>query len=221
MEQVTILLGVEDIIFNTSETIINILNKKYNIYPPKSIKDIKDFEYTSIIRLINKQRKQQELKEITIKDIKQIFNTQEFWDSLQVNEEAIKILTNPTIQDYYDFEFYLSSCTSLYDYENDEDCDYSEVLQNYIDKLNTIVDLDNIGWWGIMPLNIDETEIHIDTKLSNLNTKAGIKCFIDYGNKPTETIDSNLGHVYTINDMKDLSDTLLFNATYDNILMTL
>lgn len=60
-----IYIDIDDVIFNTSEVVIEYLNKIYQINPPKTFQDVKDWNYRSIYRnrdfsLIEKYWEQEE-----------------------------------------------------------------------------------------------------------------------------------------------------------------
>ena len=69
-----IFLDVDDTILKSSEAVINILNKKYNINPAKNISDLKDWNYRSIV------------KTLTPEDILDIYSSDEFFDMVEPYE---------------------------------------------------------------------------------------------------------------------------------------
>lgn len=65
-----IYVDCDDTVLNSSETIIELLNKKYGLN--KTIRDLKDWNYRSI------------KKDITKKEISDIYESDEFWDKVKV-----------------------------------------------------------------------------------------------------------------------------------------
>lgn len=73
-KKITLYIDADDTILNSSEVVIAILNKRYNISPPKTIKDLRDWRYRSIY------------KDVTIEEIQKIYESEEFYDMAAVNE---------------------------------------------------------------------------------------------------------------------------------------
>ena len=88
--KVTLYVDVDDTILKSSEAVIEILNKKYNINPSKSINDMKDWNYRSIYKNITEN----EVEEIYESD--EFFNTvefdQTFLDFYKTNKDKIDIV---------------------------------------------------------------------------------------------------------------------------------
>lgn len=66
-------------ITNSSEVIIKLLNEKYNINPPKTIKDLKDLTYKSIYRNLDG------------KDIENIKKSKEYYTNLKINKDFVEL----------------------------------------------------------------------------------------------------------------------------------
>ena len=69
--RITLYLDADDTILLSSEAVIKILNKKYNINPPKTINNMKDWEYRSIH------------KNITIEEVEGIYESDEFFNRVE------------------------------------------------------------------------------------------------------------------------------------------
>lgn len=69
--KINLFLDADDTILKSSETIINLLNKKYNIVPPKTIKDLKDWGYRSI------------WKNLPSMEVEQLFASDEFFEDIK------------------------------------------------------------------------------------------------------------------------------------------
>lgn len=83
MEQVKEKIYVNfELITNSAEVIINMLNDRYNITPAKTIKDLKDLTYKSIYRDIDGQ------------DVESIKKTKEYYEKLEANKEFIDLYNN-------------------------------------------------------------------------------------------------------------------------------
>ena len=69
--RITLYLDADDTILLSSEAVIKILNKKYNINPPKTINGMKDWGYRSIY------------KYITTKEVENIYESDEFFNMVE------------------------------------------------------------------------------------------------------------------------------------------
>ena len=76
MEQnskITIYLDADDTVLRSSEAIIEILNKKYNIMPKKTIKELRDWGYRSIYGRLSS------------KEVEDIYASDEFFNTVKVD----------------------------------------------------------------------------------------------------------------------------------------
>lgn len=81
----------DDVILNSSEVVISILNKEYGITPPKTTKDLKDWGYKSIY------------KGMTFEKITEIYSSEEFWSQVQLKEEFVSLLKDEELFNNYDW----------------------------------------------------------------------------------------------------------------------
>ena len=72
--KIKLFLDADDTVLQSSETIISILNNKYNINPPKSLNDLKDWGFRSIY------------KNLTRHDVGALFESDEFFDKVQISK---------------------------------------------------------------------------------------------------------------------------------------
>ena len=76
-EKITLYVDVDDTILLSSEAVIKILNKKYNINPPKTIDNMKDWEYRSIYKYVTK------------KEIEKIYESDDFFDMVEFDQSFL------------------------------------------------------------------------------------------------------------------------------------
>lgn len=88
MQKRNLFIDVDDVVLNSSKAAINIFNKKFNLNPEKSFKDISEWSYKSIC------------EDITKKDIVEAFESDEFWDSVTINEYFKNLINNKVIEKY-------------------------------------------------------------------------------------------------------------------------
>lgn len=72
---IEIFIDADDTILKSSETVIEILNKKYNLVPKKGFKDLTDWEYRSIAPFVTKE------------EIMKIYDSDEFFNMVKTNKE--------------------------------------------------------------------------------------------------------------------------------------
>lgn len=77
MDKLVIYVDCDDTILHSSETVINILNNRYNVN--KSIQDLKDWHYRSIVSTV------------TPEEILSIYSSDEFWEQVKINEKFLEI----------------------------------------------------------------------------------------------------------------------------------
>lgn len=75
--KIMLYLDVDDTIIKSSEAVIKILNKKYNITPPKSVNDMKDWGYRSIY------------KNITRCEVEEIYGSDEFFNIVEFDQDFL------------------------------------------------------------------------------------------------------------------------------------
>ena len=88
----TIFLDVDDVIFNSSEVVLNIVKKRYNLH--KTDSDIKDWSYKSIY------------KGMTPTMVEEVFESDEFWSQIKIREDFVNsILKVEEIRKGYNWAF--------------------------------------------------------------------------------------------------------------------
>ena len=193
---------VDDVILNTSEVAINIINRRYlNEGQYKTFEDRKDWGLKSIWREINKQI------------AKEIFESDDFWNEVKVREEFKEIFDS--IGDKYEHKLVTKGTECNHDrkqqflinntYMKDKRWDYICVGD---DEDKNIVDMLN--------------GVFVDDKLENLIvTNARIKILLKNGidtdyNTPRgkNTVVDNL---YIANDLEEVKQLLEFNCYIEEI----
>lgn len=87
----TIYWDVDDVILNTTETIVQLINEKYRIpnnLEPKTADNCKDWSFKGIWRPLT-ERQQEEL-----------FESDEFWNRVEIREEFIKMIESGVLDNY-------------------------------------------------------------------------------------------------------------------------
>ncbi len=193
---------VDDVILNTSEVAINIINKRYlNDDQHKTFENRKDWGLKSIWRGMNKQI------------AKEIFESDDFWNSVKVKEKFKKVFDS--IGDQYEHKLVTKGTECNHDrkqqflindsYMKDKQWDYICVGD---DEDKNIVDMSN--------------GIFIDDKLENLVvTNARIKILLKNGidtdyNTPRGK-NAVVDNLYIANDLEEIKQLLEFNCFVEEI----
>ena len=198
----TIYWDVDDVILNTSEVVIDIINRRYlDEDQYKTFEDRKDWGLKSIWRGMNKQI------------AKRIFESDDFWNSVKVKEEFKKVFDS--IGDKYEHKLVTKGTECNHDrkqqflindtYMKDKQWDYICVSD---DEDKNIVNMSN--------------GIFIDDKLENLVvTNARIKILLKNG------IDTNyntprgknavVDNLYVANNLEEVKQLLEFNCFVEEI----
>lgn len=75
----TVFLDADDTVLESSKAVIQIINQRYAIDPPKTISDLKEWNYTCIY------------PGMTQEEVEEIYKSQEFFDTIQVNPEFLTV----------------------------------------------------------------------------------------------------------------------------------
>ena len=86
----TIYWDADDVILNSGETIVELLNQKRQGLglEPKKLSDLKDQGYKSILRTVSKR------------EIELLFESDEFWDRVQIKPEFMNLLNSGIFKSY-------------------------------------------------------------------------------------------------------------------------
>lgn len=159
---VTLYVDADDTILDSSKTVIEILNEKYNLSPAKTILDLEDWNYHSIC------------DEVTAAEVTEIYNSKDFFDRVKIkkgfenfwrkykNKFSLKIVTKGTSENLRRKEEYFAK---------------------YLPEAEVIgvgFNTDTLSDFG--KGHIDMTGgIQIDDRTDSLNTNAPIKILITHG----------------------------------------
>lgn len=184
---IKLFLDCDDTIINSSECIVELLNKKNGTC--KTIRDLKDFNYRSID------------KSLTDNAVVKIFESDEFWNSVKYNQFFIKI------RDFIDtsFDVEIVSCGTALNLEK---------KQNYLKdlgyKFNGILINEEMN---LCKKSIDMLGgIQIDDNMSSMeNTNASIKILFQNNNDFTwNKPKSNIDNLYVVQTWEEIFQILEF-----------
>ena len=188
---VKIFLDCDDTIMNSSECIIDLLNKKNGTN--KTIRDLKDFHYRSIDKML------------TDEDVIRLFESDEFWDSVDYNNGFLEI------KDFIDsnFDVEVVSCGTELNLKKKK-----EKLKPLGYKFTGILIKDDSN---LCKKCIDmQNGIQIDDNMSSMsNTNAAIKILFQNNsdftwNRPKPNADN----LYVVQTWKQIFQILEFFKKY-------
>lgn len=196
----TIYLDVDDVVFNSSEVVLDILNKKYDLH--KTMNDIKDWCYTSIY------------KKMTPKVVEEIYESEEFWSKVKIRGDFLEnIVYNKEIQKNYIFAFVTQG----------NEKNLKKKIIHFIEHSDFKDIFKESNFYGV---GLDETKddvdmsngVQIDDNFKNLrNTNSKLKILLKnnidtkYNNYDYKDEITNREDLYIIDNFEELRDILLFN----------
>ena len=197
----TIFLDVDDVVFNSSEVVVNILNKRYN--QDKTTENVKDWCYKSLNC------------KMTPKKVEEIFESEEFWSQVKVKDEFIEnIASVKELREGYNWAFVTQgsqgNLLKKVEFFLNQPEEHSECLGKakfYGIGLNERKDTVNMC-----------NGIQVDDNYRNLTTtNASLKILIKnnretrYNNYDHQAEMANREDLYIINTFEELRDILVFN----------
>lgn len=209
MQKRNLFIDVDDVVLNSSKAAINIFNKKFNLNPEKSFEDISGWSYKSIC------------EDITKKDIVEAFESDEFWDSVTINEYFKNLINNKVI------EKYCKICFSTRGTEKN-----LEKKRIMLTKFMEDNALKNLEWEfiGIDTKIYSEDHgkkhvnmkygIQIDDNINYLNTNADVKILVTNGietdyNCYNHEEAINKENLYIVSSLKEAEEIITFFIAND------
>ena len=202
-KQIPLVFDVDDVILNSTEAITNILNEKFKLNPPLKEDDNKGWTFTKFKREIKKQKN----IELSTKQIQELFQTKEFWDTVQLKDGILDIVTDTNI--IKNFKIIFASQGTKENLKH-------KII--FLKKHFNMIDIEFIG----IPLDLDNPSykkdsldisngIQIDDKYSCLNTNASLKILLkNFKETDYNQILDVREDLYEINDLFQLKEILLF-----------
>lgn len=200
--KIMLYLDVDDTILKSSEAVIKILNKKYNITPPKTIDNMKDWGYRSIYKYVSSD------------EVEKIYESDEFFNIVEFDQVFLDFYNKN--KDKFDITIVTKG--------NKENIVKKE-------KLIKKVLGDDIQYIG-MEFKIDvygnriedhrkysvnmKHGIQIDDRTDAVrDTNANVKILLNHGRVRTWNQNYyNINNLYITKDWNEISQILLF--AYDN-----
>lgn len=196
----TIYLDVDDVVFNSSEVVLDILNKEYNLH--KTMNDIKDWCYTSIY------------KNMTPQKVEEIYESEDFWSRIRIREDFLNnIIKEIKIKENYIFAFVTQGNKK----------NLKKKIIYFIEHPDFKDTFKESNFYGV---GLDETKddvdmsngVQIDDNFKNLrNTNSKLKILLKnnintkYNNYDYKDEITNREDLYIIDNFEELRDILLFN----------
>lgn len=202
-----LVFDVDDVVLNSCEAIIEIINETYNLSPKVTTDNVKDWNFTYLKREIRRQRG----IELHTQDFLRIFESEEFWEKVEIKQGIIDILYNPQIRERFKITLVSTGTKKNLELKN-----------KYLHKN---LDMSNICFSGILldlnSPNYDKKEmdecislwggIQVDDKYECLNTNAKLKILLKNDRDTTYNFVSEIREdLYVVNNLEELKEILLF-----------
>lgn len=195
--KITLYIDADDTIMLSSVAVIEILNKRYNLNPRKTIDDLKDWGYRSIYGLLSKEEKDA------------IYESDEFYDIVKLDPDFLSFYNT----NHKHFHFVVVTKGTRLNIEKKEKF-LRSVLGNGFEYIG-------------LPINMEETDIARKYDKSSVNmrhgiqiddrtdalikTNAPIKILYRHNTDMTWNRDyDGIHNLYTTNTWKQIIDILLF-----------
>lgn len=192
---------VDDVILNTTDTMVELINKKYRIpnnLQPRTREECKDWCFKGLWRPLTDEQQME------------LFESSEFWDTVTIKPEFYDIVKSG-ILDRYDNIFVTKG--SIYNLFRKKEFLYNEVDIKDVFKNFSYIGIANEEDKASIDMN---NGIQIDDNYSNLkNTKAKIKILVK--NYIESNVNNSYGmidtpdNLYNVNSLNEVLDILKFN----------
>ena len=192
-------LDADDTILESSQAIIEILNNKYNITPPKTMADLRDWGYRSIY------------KYLTPTDVEDLFETDEFFNIVQPDKKFLNFYN--TNKDKFDIIIVTKGTKANIDKKKDY---LKKIFGDDFEYVGMILARDEdgkiISQFDKSQVNMSKG-IHIDDRPDALmSTNANIKVLLRRGDYYWNDLESyaNINNLYTVRNWDEIAQILLF-----------
>lgn len=200
----TIYWDVDDVILNSTGTIINMINEKYNKpngLEYKTESDLKDWGYKSINN------------EVTSSEVCKMFDSEEFWANVEIRTEFYTLVESGILSKYNNVFITKGTETNLslkkkYLYET---CELKEVFNKFkFIGLGLEDSKANVNMAGAIQIDdnfnyLKDTNAKIKILMKNHSERSYNNSFSDI-----DTLDN----LYNVNDLNDVWQILDFNVGY-------
>ena len=231
-----IFMDVDDVVIDTHQTIIDILNSRFGL--GFTIDDVKEWGFDRILDRLNQAIKTNIILEnrivvegyhtpLTIEYIINIFDSKEFWDKISFKKYAETMLNN--LYHKYDIIF-ISQGTNINLTHKEKwlslfaPCEFEFLKVGYQESKSTVIEKKIINI--ILKLmeqgvSIEKANslftVQVDDKYSNLEGRCDLKILLK-NNRATyfnQIEDNTREDLYVMNDLRDVENTLKFYSQYD------
>jgi hypothetical protein len=208
-----LILDIDDVVLNSCEAIVEIINERYNLSPKIIVDNIKDWDFTYFTRRIQKENK----TSLTKEDYLKLFESVEFWEKVQFKEGIMDILFEPKIRDY--FKITLVSTGTQNNLEAKEKFLFKQLDMTDINFIGLPLDLKNPQYnkKEIDNFMLTFGGIQVDDRYKCLNTNAKLKVLLKNNKETTynQVLDMR-EDLYVVNDLKELKEILMFIIEADD-----
>lgn len=232
-----IFMDVDDVIIDTHQTIIDILNSRFDL--GFTIEDVKEWGFDRILERLNtaiKSDSQLERqiteegyhKPLTVEYIIHIFDSEEFWDRVWFQTNAMSVLNH--LSRRYDIIF-ISQGTNSNLVQKEQWlslfvlCDFEFLKVGYFESKSTVIMkkvneiiMESLKRGVKIEVINSLFTVQVDDKYSNLESICDLKILLK-NNRATyfnQVEDNTREDLYIMNDLKDVEAVLKFYNQYNH-----
>lgn len=205
----TIFWDLDDVVFNSTEVVIDIINKNFrepNNITPKSVRDFKDWGYKSIYAPLTQDQ------------LHEIFKSQQFWDSIQIKQDFLNLAKSGVLSHYNNVivtagvdETFKKKKTLLQRTLEDNNLSYDKIFSDFFG----ITDIHNFDKSVVdMRDGIQIDDAYFNLIDTNARCKILLKNYMetDYNNSFGDYKEI-LDNLYEVNNFTEIHQILEFNHT--------
>lgn len=200
----TVYLDVDDVILNSSEVVVDIVNKRYRIpnnLEPRTVDDIHSWDYQGLHR------------ELSINTFEEIFANDEFWEKVELSPAFLSLLRDSLgLVDKYNWILVTKGL------DDNLLKKYKFIYQHpQVEPHKHLLGMYGLGLYEEKSKIKMFNGIQIDDNYDNLlNTDARIKILVTNGRETNYNAfyrtKDNLENLYIVNDFEEALDILRFNV---------
>lgn len=197
MSKIPLYVDGDDVILQSSEVVVNILNQRYKPYPLKTVNEIKDWNYRSLF------------PKSTKKEVEKIFDSDEFWNNVEINPVFLEMSNQSWFSNHYIF-YIFSQGTNI---NLEKKIEYFKKKSNLLPKYTFLGVPPDVKKEDIL---LEPESVQIDDNINNLFTNAIWKILLKNSH---ETIYNDITRCkrrldseafYTADTMEDVCQILQF-----------
>ena len=198
-KKITLYVDADDTILKSSEAIINMVNKRFGVEPPKSVDDLCDWNYQSICPKMNGEL------------VNEMYSSDEFFEVVEMDEGFAEFYQNNKNR----FNWTVVTKGTPENLRKKK-----KLLIELMGKKVDFIGLPLSSTCGFSKKKVDMSGgIQIDDRVDCMTgTNAAMKILVTWGRKlPWNKYDGGIDNFYITKDMKEVAEICEFAAKQANL----